>query len=83
MQSYQAVCLVCGLAKLVMIYIIVKVDIFAIALSAFPLLYSSFLAETARIEVWTDQKLSVFSRKKDMQNARIICGSMRGVRRRK
>lgn len=68
MQSYQAVCLVCGLAEafVMILYYIVKVDIFAIALSAFPLLYSYFLAEKGEeLKYGLNQKLSVFSRKKD------------------
>ena len=77
MQSYQAICLSCGLfeAFIMILYYIIKVDVFAIVLSAFPLLYSYFLAEKSEeLKYGLNKKLSVFSR--IMQNVYITCGSM-------
>lgn len=68
MQCYQAICLLCGLVEafIMILYYIIKVDIFAIVLSAFPLLYSYFLAEKGeKLKYELNKKLSVFSRKKD------------------
>ena len=79
MQCYQAICLLCGLVEafIMILYYIIKVDIFAIVLSAFPLLYSYFLAEKGeKLKYELNKKLSVFSRKRIMQNVRIICESM-------
>lgn len=68
MQSYQAICLLCGLfeAFIMILYYIIKVDVFAIVLSAFPLLYSYFLAEKSeKLKYELNKKLSLFTRKKD------------------
>ena len=48
------------------LYYIINVDIFAIVLSSFPLLYSYFLAEkSAEFKYELDKKISSFSRKKE------------------
>ncbi len=68
MRSYQAFTLLCGLfeAFIMILYYIVKVDIFAILLSVFPLLYSYFLAEKSEeFKYELDKKLTLFSRKKE------------------
>ncbi len=68
MQSYQAICLVFGLSEafILILYYIIKVDVFAIALSVFPLLYSYLLAEKGEeLKYELNKKLSRFSRKKD------------------
>ena len=68
MQAYQSFGLVCGLleAFIMVLYYIINVDIFAIVLSSFPLLYSYFLAEkSAEFKYELDKKISSFSRKKE------------------
>lgn len=68
MQAYQSFGLVCGLleAFILVLYYIINVDIFAIILSSFPLLYSYFLAEkSAEFKYELDKKISSFSRKKE------------------
>ena len=68
MQAYQSFGLVCGLleAFIMVLYYIINVDIFAIVLSSFPLLYSYFLAEkSAEFQYELDKKISSFSRKKE------------------
>lgn len=68
MQAYQSSGLVCGLleAFIMVLYYIINVDIFAIVLSSFPLLYSYFLAEkSAEFKYELDKKISSFSRKKE------------------
>lgn len=68
MQAYQAFGLVCGLleAFVMVLYYIVNVDVFAIVLSGFPLLYSFFLAEkSAELEYDLNKKVSSFTRKKE------------------
>lgn len=68
MQAYQAFGLVCGLleAFVMVLYYIVNVDVFAIVLSGFPLLYSFFLAEkSAELEYDLNKKVSSFARKKE------------------
>lgn len=68
MQAYQSFGLVCGLmeAFAMVLYYIISVDIFAIVLSGFPLLYSYFLAEkSAELEYDLNKKVSSFTRKKE------------------
>lgn len=68
MQAYQSFGLVCGLleAFIMVLYYIINVDIFAIVLSSFPLLYSYFLAEkSAEFKYELDKKISSFSLKKE------------------
>lgn len=68
MQAYQSFGLVCGLleAFIMVLYYIINVDIFAIVLSSFSLLYSYFLAEkSAEFKYELDKKISSFSRKKE------------------
>ena len=68
MQAYQSFGLVCGLleAFIMVLYYIINIDIFAIVLSSFPLLYSYFLAEkSAEFKYELDKKISSFSRKKE------------------
>ena len=68
MQAYESFGLVCGLleAFIMVLYYIINVDIFAIVLSSFPLLYSYFLAEkSAEFKYELDKKISSFSRKKE------------------
>lgn len=68
MQAYQAFGLVCGLleAFVMVLYYIINVDVFAIVLSGFPLLYSFFLAEkSAELEYDLNKKVSSFARKKE------------------
>ena len=68
MPAYQSFGLVCGLleAFIMVLYYIINVDIFAIVLSSFPLLYSYFLAEkSAEFKYELDKKISSFSRKKE------------------
>ena len=68
MQAYQSFGMVCGLleAFIMVLYYIINVDIFAIVLSSFPLLYSYFLAEkSAEFKYELDKKISSFSRKKE------------------
>lgn len=76
MQAYQSFGLVCGLleAFIMVLYYIINVDIFAIVLSSFPLLYSYFLAEkSAEFKYELDKKISSFSRKRNMPNVCFIC----------
>lgn len=68
MQAYQSFGLACGLmeAFVMVLYYIISVDIFAIVLSGFPLLYSYFLAEkSAELEYDLNKKVSSFTRKKE------------------
>lgn len=68
MQAYQSFGLACGLmeAFAMVLYYIISVDIFAIVLSGFPLLYSYFLAEkSAELEYDLNKKVSSFTRKKE------------------
>ena len=68
MQAYQSFGLVCGLleAFIMVLYYIINVDIFAIVLSSFPLLYSYFFSEkSAEFKYELDKKISSFSRKKE------------------
>lgn len=68
MQAYQSFGLVCGLleAFIMVLYYIINVDIFAIVLSSFPLLYSYFLAEkSAEYKYELEKKISTFNRKKE------------------
>lgn len=68
MQTYQSFGLVCGLieAFAMVLYYIIHVDIFAIVLSAFPLLYSYFLAEkSTELGYGLNKKASSLSRKKE------------------
>lgn len=68
MQAYQAFGLVCGLLEAfgMVLYYIVNVDVFAIILSGFPLLYSFYLAEkSAELEYDLNKKVSSFARKKE------------------
>lgn len=68
LQMYQSFGLLCGLleAFVMILYYIIHVDVFAIALSAFPLLYSYFLAEkSAELEYERNKKVSSLARKKE------------------
>ncbi len=68
MQAYQSFGLVCGLieAFVMVLFYIINVDVFAIVLSGFPLLYSFFLAEkSAELEYDLNKKVSSLTRKKE------------------
>ena len=61
------------------LYYIIRVDIFAIALSVFPLLYSYLLAEKGEeLKYELNKNFLYFPEKRIMQNVYIICRSMRG-----
>lgn len=67
-QLYQSFGLICGLleAFAMILYYIVRTDVFAVFFSAFPLLYSYFLGEkSAELAYELNKKLSSAARKKE------------------
>ncbi len=67
-QMYQSFCQVCGLVEAfaMILFYLVRTDVFAVAFSAFPLLYSYFLGErSAELGYELNKKVSSAARRKD------------------
>ena len=68
LQAYESFGTICGLleAFVMVMYYIIRVDALALVLSAFPLLYSYFLAEKgAELKFEWNRKVASFTRKKE------------------